>query len=100
MREYISKIKLDHNKTYRFISEIFHDEIYIYYYQGAFNAISGFCPHFGGPLTLKDNTLFCYWHGWKFNAKSHTCINHNINLTIRSYNIKEVENFLVISDDN
>jgi len=40
-------------------------------------AFSGFCPHQGGPLAkgrLKDNLLFCPWHGCCFDLGKGICV--------------------------
>ncbi|MCM2534751.1 aromatic ring-hydroxylating dioxygenase subunit alpha [Neobacillus pocheonensis] len=39
--------------------------------QGKINAIHAFCPHRGADLSLgcvKNDTLMCHYHGWKFNG--------------------------------
>lgn len=100
LTEKILKNLLSPDNTYRFISNIFKDEIYIYSDNGSYKAISGFCPHFGGPLTIEGNFLTCNWHGWKFDTKTLRCLNHNVNITIKSYFIKETNDILLITNDN
>ena len=48
-------------------------ELAVFNVDGAFYAISNFCPHRGGPLGegfLEGTTVFCPWHGWGFNVTS------------------------------
>lgn len=45
---------------------------------GVLHAMDGTCPHRGGPLgegTLAAGVLTCPWHGWRFDAKSGSCLN-------------------------
>lgn len=40
------------------------------FHDGKFGAISGRCPHVGGPLgdgKLSGENILCPWHGWSFN---------------------------------
>ena len=41
----------------KYFSKIFNDEILIYKVNEEFFAISTFCPHFGGPLEIKDGKI-------------------------------------------
>lgn len=81
---------------YKFISKIFQDEILIYELDQNLFAISGFCPHFGGPLELKDNKIHCYWHDWNFDLRKHNCLNKKVNLSIRQYKIKRISSTEVL----
>nr|WP_246277258.1 Rieske 2Fe-2S domain-containing protein [Neobacillus endophyticus] len=39
--------------------------------QGKINALHAYCPHRGADLSLgcvKDDTIMCHYHGWKFNG--------------------------------
>jgi len=45
--------------------------------QGAFFAVSGMCPHAGGPLAdgrLCGAVLSCPFHGWKFDMENGHCL--------------------------
>lgn len=101
MKETIEITKIDKKDGYRFISQKFNDEIYIFFDMDrlSFRAISGFCPHFGGPLKYKDHLLSCYWHGWKFNPKNLRCINHHFKKKIKEYTIIIKDNCLVITNE-
>lgn len=99
MVEILLKTKLSSDNSFRFISSNFNDEIYIYFYQGSFLAISGFCPHFGGPLTFKDNNISCYWHGWRFNPASLLCTNHKVNIHLKKYSVQDKGKYLIISNE-
>jgi nitrite reductase/ring-hydroxylating ferredoxin subunit len=40
---------------------------------GKIHAISGICPHAGGPLgegTLDGTVVTCPWHGWQFDVST------------------------------
>ena len=86
---------------YRYLSEIFDDEILIYEIDQNLFAISGFCPHFGGPLEVGESKINCYWHNWNFDLRNHNCINKNVNITIRNYSITRIShNQALIKDVN
>jgi len=43
---------------------------------GEFRALSGTCPHQGGPLgegTLNGELVTCPWHMWEFDSASGAC---------------------------
>ena len=85
---------------FRFYSTVFRDEILIYRHEKVLYAISGFCPHFGGPLEYEKGALNCYWHGWNFDAFTHYCKNRKINLKIKSYFVTEINEFKVAINDS
>jgi nitrite reductase/ring-hydroxylating ferredoxin subunit len=40
-------------------------------------AVEDRCPHAGAPLSaglLRDGTIVCAWHGWRFDAACGTCL--------------------------
>ena len=44
---------------------------------GEVRALSGVCPHEGGPLgqgTVVQGILVCPWHMWEFDARSGACL--------------------------
>jgi nitrite reductase (NADH) small subunit len=44
---------------------------------GEIRAISGVCPHHGGPLgqgTLDGSTVTCPWHAYEFDSGSGVCL--------------------------
>ncbi len=45
-------------------------ELLVFRKKGVIQVVSSFCPHFGGPLTLKDGNLHCYFHGYEFEANA------------------------------
>lgn len=50
----------------------------VFQYQGQFYALEDICPHAGAPLyngDLRDGTVMCMWHGWRFNLHDGVCIN-------------------------
>lgn len=96
MKEIVKK-RLIFNNQYRFISNVFSDEIYIIFYNNSYKAISGFCPHFGGPLTLNMNGEFhCYWHDWKFDVHSLTCKNFSFKKKLKEYKVKDLGDSLEV----
>ena len=51
----------------------------VFHYAGQFYALEDICPHAGAPLysgDLRDGTVMCMWHGWRFNLHDGVCINH------------------------
>lgn len=36
---------------------------------------SSFCPHFGGPLAVKDGRLHCHFHDYWFSLSDGKCLN-------------------------
>lgn len=83
----------------KYMSEVFQDEILIYELNQTLYAISGFCPHFGGPLELEDDKIHCYWHDWDFDLRKHNCLNKKVNLSIRQYKIKRISTTEVLIED-
>lgn len=93
--EEISFEKLPH----RYISKIMNDEILLYSLDGNIYAVSGFCPHFGGPLELKNGVLNCYWHDWSFDAVEFSCKNRGIKIKLKKYPVEKLsENRVLISN--
>ena len=44
---------------------------------GEVRAMSGLCPHHGGPLGqggLVGSIVSCPWHAWPFDTKTGTCV--------------------------
>jgi nitrite reductase/ring-hydroxylating ferredoxin subunit len=97
MKEIIQKNLLNSDNTYRLISIVFNDEIYVYYFNDRFHAISGFCPHFGGPLVLKKNKVECFWHGWEFHPENFNCTNHQVNCALKKYTVTAGADHLIIT---
>jgi nitrite reductase/ring-hydroxylating ferredoxin subunit len=95
----IEKVYYD-KLPYRYLSEVFMDEILIYDVDGVLYAISGFCPHFGGPLEVKQGTIHCFWHDWKFDLHKHKCLNKQVNLRIRSYRIERISSTEILLEDD
>lgn len=53
--------------------------IAIFRLNDAFYALEDMCPHAGAPLNngpVRDDTVTCLWHGWRFNLRDGACINH------------------------
>lgn len=65
---------------------------------GEFRAISGVCPHEGGPLgqgTVVQGMVVCPYHMWEFDSKSGACLVDD-RLGIPVYDVKvEGGNILV-----
>lgn len=49
--------------------------------------VSTVCPHFGGPLNFdtETGTLYCPWHGWRFEPITGKCLNRKTNVRMRTY---------------
>jgi nitrite reductase/ring-hydroxylating ferredoxin subunit len=84
---------------YKFFSFIFNDEIIIYELKGELHAISGFCPHFGGPLQIKGERINCHWHDWDFDSRTHKCINKRVNISLTHYRINRISTTEVIIEN-
>lgn len=61
-----------------------------------FKVISSFCPHFGGPLTVKDGNLHCNFHDYSFDIETGVCLNRNFGGKCLSYDFFRDENGLSI----
>ena len=77
IRKKICKIdKIEKNNFFKIWIEDFKDEIIVYKYKKKIYVKSSICPHFGGPISYKnDKYLFCYWHGLKFSTENGQCLN-------------------------
>ena len=82
-----------------FFSTVFNDEIIIYQKDQKLYAISGFCPHFGGPLAVETSKIHCFWHNWKFDLKTHKCVNQEVNIKLQSYGVELISTNRVLIDD-
>lgn len=53
---------------------------------GETRALSGVCPHQGGPLgegVLNGETISCPWHMWEFNSGTGACtFNQNVSIAV------------------
>lgn len=57
---------------------------------GEIRALSGVCPHHGGPLgqgTLIRGLLVCPWHMWEFDSATGACLLDN-SMSIPTYRTK------------
>lgn len=68
--EIIELSSLGAGNVFRFFSEVFNDEILISKQDDQYVAVSGFCPHFGGPLECRKSDYYCPWHGLSFNKET------------------------------
>ena len=57
--------------------------------EGCLKIYSSFCPHFGGPLSIKDDKLYCWFHAYEFDLESGVCLNRKVD--IRCNQIQFVE---------
>jgi NAD(P)H-dependent nitrite reductase small subunit len=54
-------------------------ELALYNVSGRFYAVENFCPHRGAPLAegnLAGHSVECDWHGWRFDIRTGTCLDH------------------------
>ena len=93
----IDKIKLEEGK----LTEISASPKIVGYFDGKqYFAFSGICPHAKWPLELgsvDDCILTCAGHSWGFNITDGEC-KTNPGRGLKSYNISETENEIIISD--
>jgi nitrite reductase (NADH) small subunit len=65
---------------------------------GEVRAISGVCPHHGGPLgqgALEGSLVTCPWHAWQFDSGTGACV-FNDALRVPTYPVRiEAGNILV-----
>ena len=55
-----------------------------------FHAVSGVCPHAGGPLghgALHGHALVCPWHAWEFDCRTGACDFNATRLRVYPVNI-------------
>ncbi len=61
--------------------------------EGKFHAVSGVCPHAGGPIgdgLLEGNTVICPYHGWSFDVRDGRCfVNADLKLPIYEAKVSE-----------
>ncbi len=60
------------------------------YRDGEVFALSGVCPHMGGPLgqgVIEGHTINCPWHMWQFDCRTGTVL-HNPENKISTYAAK------------
>jgi 3-phenylpropionate/trans-cinnamate dioxygenase ferredoxin component len=53
------------------------NELALYNVNGEFHASTNYCPHKGAPLSewiLRDHTIECDWHGWRFDVRTGECL--------------------------
>jgi nitrite reductase/ring-hydroxylating ferredoxin subunit len=66
--------------------------------EGEFRAISGTCPHHGGPLgqgAMEGSLVTCPWHSWQFESSSGECM-LDPTLRLRTYPVRVEENNLLV----
>jgi nitrite reductase/ring-hydroxylating ferredoxin subunit len=70
---------------------------------GEIRAMSGVCPHEGGPLgqgTVVEGLVVCPWHMWEFDARSGVClVDDRMGIPIYSVRV-EKNNVLVDLPEN
>ena len=65
---------------------------------GEFRAMSGVCPHNGGPLgqgTVIQGLVVCPWHMWEFDSSSGACLVDD-RMGIPIYRVKVEENRVLV----
>lgn len=66
---------------------------------GEVRALSGVCPHHGGPLgqgTVIEGLLVCPWHMWEFDSYSGACLVDDT-MRVPTYRVK-LENSGILVD--
>jgi len=54
-------------------------------------AYVSFCPHFGGKLEIKDDQLYCPFHGYKFDLDEGKCQNRELGSKCQKVNVVNFE---------
>jgi nitrite reductase/ring-hydroxylating ferredoxin subunit len=65
---------------------------------GEVRALSGVCPHHGGPLgqgALEGSYVACPWHAWQFDSATGACV-FNDELRIPTYPVRIEEGQILI----
>lgn len=52
---------------------------------GEFTVYSSFCPHFGGPLSIKNGNIYCHFHDYIFDIETGQCKNKNLGALCQKY---------------
>ena len=86
--EQIPVSKVEEAGQYKFFSEVFQDELLVCSSDDGFVVISGFCPHFGGPLERVEGGFYCHWHGLHFCEKWMKSTRGKNDLKLRRYEIR------------
>ena len=81
----------------RFFSETFSDEILVVSLDDTFIAVSGFCPHFGGPIECRRADLYCPWHGLSFSKETLKSQRGSNELALQQYSVRVEGGQLVIT---
>lgn len=67
------------------------NEILIYNSGSAYHVFSSFCPHFGGPLKIKNGRLHCHFHDYYFSLHDGSCENRGMGARCRVLNYFKVD---------
>ena len=79
--------------------------IAVFRYGGEFFALDDVCPHAGAPLSegpVKNGTIMCMWHAWRFNLRDGTCVNIPKASPVSTYplTVQGDDLFVTLPDDN
>lgn len=64
---------------------------------GEIRALSGVCPHHGGPLgqgALEGSFIACPWHAWQFDSATGACV-FNDEVRIPTYAVRIEEGHIL-----
>ena len=65
---------------------------------GEIRAMSGVCPHEGGPLgqgALLNGILTCPWHAWEFDSRSGACLIDDM-MRVPTYRVRVEESGVLV----
>ena len=69
-------------------SDSLHGELILFKLKnGELKLVSGYCPHFGGPLDFNGENLICPWHDYRFEIESLSVCNKKGNLSVKQLKI-------------
>lgn len=74
-----------------------HDPIALCNVKGEFFAVSGVCPHHGGPLgqgALNGHAISCPWHAWEFDCRTGLCDFNDT--SVERYPVKVIDGELYV----
>ena len=78
-----------------FFEELKDELIIIKDNQGNLKCFSSVCPHLAGEICFKNKSLFCKWHGLRFDDEGKV-INSKIKLKLKRYDLENIKGDLYI----
>lgn len=71
-------------------------ELLVFNDSGNYRIYSSFCPHFGGPLEVKNGKLFCSFHDYIYDMDTGSCINKELGAKCQILSFFEEDNSISV----